>query len=108
MESLLQDIRYGYRMLAKNPGFTLIAVLTLALGIGVNTAIFTVVNHVVLRPLPFAQPDRLMVVWGVIPDFGHEPASLPDYVDWRDQNSVFENLAAYYTSNVNLVGIGAW
>jgi putative ABC transport system permease protein len=97
MNSFLQDLRYSARILIKNPGFTFIAVITLSLGIGANTAIFSVVNAVLLRPLPYYSPDRLMRVWGKNASQGSQPltASLPDYLDWRDQNQVFEQIAAF-------------
>src|SRR5262252_7988678 len=100
METLLQDIRYATRQLLKSPGFAVIAVLTLALGIGANTAIFSVVNGVLLRPLPYHEPDRLVRVWHVPPaksfpgmtKFSVSPAN---YLDWRSQSSSFEQMAAY-------------
>ena len=106
MGNLWQDIRYGFRMLLKKPGFTAIAVLTLALGIGANTAIFSVVNAVLLRPLPFAEPDRLVMVYEKRLKLGRtrNPVSAPDFIDWRAQNTVFENMAAYTWWNANLTG----
>ena len=107
MQSLLQDIRYGVRMLTKNAGFTIIAVLTLALGIGANTAIFSVVNAELLRPLPFHDPGRLVSI-GVTNSrtgwkSGH--ADYPDFEDWRSQNQVFEKMAAYYENKLTLTGV---
>ena len=107
MGPLIQDLRYGLRMLAKNPGFTAVAVLTLALGIGANTAIFSVVNAVLLRPLPLAAPHQLVSVVstrlrGNVPD----NASYPDFADWRAQNHVFSQMAAYNTDNFTLTGQG--
>ncbi len=97
MQSLWQDLRYGARMLLKQPGFTLIAVITLSLGIGANTAIFSVVNAVLLRPLPYREPDRLVALWSANPERGatSRPVSTPDFEDWRAQNRVFEAIAAY-------------
>jgi putative ABC transport system permease protein len=104
MQTLLQDLRYGMRMLFKNPGFTLIAVLTLALGIGANTAIFSVVNAVLLRPLPYPRPERLVRLWE-----SHAPSNLPrfsvtypTFLDWRQQNQSFEKMAAFREDGFNL------
>jgi putative ABC transport system permease protein len=96
MNMIWQDLRYGIRMLVKKPGFTVIAVITLALGIGADTAIFTVVNAALLRPLPYAQPDRLVHLWETTPqkNYPQREASYPDFLDWR-QNQVFEGVAAY-------------
>ncbi len=95
MSTLLQDLRYAFRTLRKKPGFTLVAVTTLALGIGANTAIFSVVKGVLLDPLPYDEPHQLTAVWGFHPQIGRETASLPDFVDWREQNQVFDGLGAY-------------
>src|SRR5215468_4703829 len=102
METLWHDLRYGLRMLLKNPGFTTIAVLTLALGIGANTAIFSVVNTVLLRPLPYAEPERLMWLWDTIPQLSTAPTSLPEFIDWKEQNRSFEQLAAFQSGNMFL------
>jgi putative ABC transport system permease protein len=97
METLLQDLRYGIRVLRKNPGFTLVAVLTLALGIGANTAIFSIVNAVILRPLPFKEPDRIMLLQGNNPQRQLEqfPVSPPDFLDWKSQSRSFSEMAAF-------------
>ena len=107
MQSLLQDIRYGVRMLTKNVGFTAIAVLTLALGIGANTAIFSVVNAELLRPLPFHDPGRLVRVGVNNSRTGWKdgPADYPDFEDWRSQNQVFEKMAAYYDNKLTLTRV---
>ena len=104
MDAILQDLRYGLRMLLKNPGFAAVAVLALALGIGANTAIFSVVNAVLLRPLPFPDPDRLTMVVSVNPAKGFPkfPASPPDFIDWRAQSRVFEEMAAVDGAPYNL------
>ncbi|HWO02379.1 MAG TPA: ABC transporter permease [Blastocatellia bacterium] len=112
METFLQDLRYGSRMLLKRPGFTAVAVLALALGIGANSAIFSVVNGVVLRALPYRDPDRLMMVWSVWPLLQAQagtrefPVSAADFTDWRDQNQVFEQIAAFNSQPFNLTGTG--
>jgi putative ABC transport system permease protein len=107
MDTLLHDLRYGARMLLKTPAFTFVAVLALALGIGANTAIFSVVNAVLLRPLPYADPDRLVLLWQYtsrLPDLDRMFVSYPDYLDWRDQNQAFEHLAVFRDGGANLTG----
>src|SRR5262249_42109582 len=104
METLLQDLRYGARMLLKNPGFTLIAVITLALGIGANTAILSVADKLLLRQLPVKNPSRLALISAesVNPKFQNTIFSYPDYVDYRDQNEVFSDLFAFIAQTVKL------
>lgn len=108
LETLLQDLRYGLRQLRRNPGFTAVAVLTLALGIGANTAIFSVVNAVLLRPLPYKDPGQL--VWGAERfGFSHGPAAVvsPDFTAWKDQNQVFQQIGAFEGGGgANLTGGG--
>src|SRR4051812_43307258 len=107
MDTVLQDFRYGMRTLVKAPGFALAAVLTLALGIGANTAMFSVVNAVLLRPLPIPQPDRLYVISGasVLRHISDGAAlSLPSYQELREVPS-FEQTAAYANDTVTLTGI---
>jgi putative ABC transport system permease protein len=101
-----QDLRYGSRSLRKNPGFTAIAVITLALGIGANTAIFSVVNGVLLRPLPYPEPDRLVMVYGISLQAaqGKTPLCEADFLDWKSQNQVFESLAGFSTNRFNYTG----
>jgi putative ABC transport system permease protein len=109
MDSIFKDIRYGFRSLLKRPGFTAIALLALALGIGANTAIFTLVNAVVIQPLPFPDPDRLVWAWGNIRNGGNRASvSPPDFLDFRSQNKTFEQFAASGTQPlpVNLTGGG--
>ncbi|HEV2663341.1 MAG TPA: ABC transporter permease [Blastocatellia bacterium] len=105
-DEMIQDLRFGVRMLLKHPGFTLIAVITLALGIGANTAIFSVVNAVVLRPLPYPEPERLIRLWESNPGRGWPEfsASAPNFADWRKQQTVFEQLAAYEFATFNITG----
>ena len=108
MESLLKDIRYGIRNLLKHPGFTAIAVITLALGIGANTAMFSVINAVLLRPLPYRDPARLVTIWEQSPerDMYQLPVSLANMRDWIDQSQSFEQISAYTFTNLNLTGTG--
>lgn len=104
MQVLLQDIRYGARMLAKRPAFAVVAVLTLALGIGANTAIFSVVNALILRPLPFSDPDQLVIVYTSNPKVKRDFVPYPDLQDWRRQSQSFGDLAAFVSQSVNLTG----
>ncbi len=112
IETLIQDLRYGVRTLMKSPGFAFVAVLTLALGIGANTAIFSVVNGVLLRALPYYEPERLVMVWADRPilqaqiGLGDFPVAVADFVDWRNQNQVFEQMAALYARFMTLTGGG--
>jgi putative ABC transport system permease protein len=108
MQTLIQDLRFGARMLLKKPGFTSIAIITLALGIGANTMIFSVVNAVLLRPLPFQNPDQLVMIWGKLPAHvsGDIGASAAEFADYRDQNLVFSSIATYTSSSFNLTGAG--
>ncbi len=107
MNSLWQDIRYGLRTLAKNPGFTVIALLTLALGIGANTAIFSVVNAVLLRPLPFAHSDRIVAIGESLPGFSSTmPMNAPDYRAFSERQRSFETLAIYGDKHFDLSGEG--
>jgi putative ABC transport system permease protein len=108
MGTFWQDVRYGIRMLAKNRGFTIIAVLTLALGIGANTAIFSVVNAVLLEPLPYKDPGKLVFVWSTMISQGIDisGSSAPDFREWRGRNRVFTDMAASYYANVDLSAQG--
>jgi putative ABC transport system permease protein len=109
MGQLIQDLKYSARMLTKNPGFTAVAVLTLALGIGANTAIFSVVNAILLRPLPYKDPGQLVQIWETNPlrGFPEFPASPPNFFDWRDQNHSFSQISAVQYDDYNLTGAGA-
>jgi putative ABC transport system permease protein len=102
LELLLKDLRYGFRMLRRKPGFTAVAVLTLALGIGANTAIFSVVNAVLLRPLPYPDSGRLVSVYESLPQGGTGSVSVPNLSDWRAQSDVFTGIAAYQFGDFNL------
>jgi predicted permease len=108
ISDLRQDLRYGLRMLLKNPGFTAIAVLALALGIGANSAIFSVVNTLLLRPLPYKNPSQLVVIWENATHLGF-PKNTPspaNFLDWQKQNTLFEGMAAFAERSFNLTGIG--
>jgi putative ABC transport system permease protein len=108
MRTLWQDLRFGMRMLLKNHGFTSIAVVTLALGIGANTAIFSVVDAVLLRPLPYPEADRLVYLWSTLKSQGilNSGSSMPDYREWRDQNHTLEGLAGFFYADFNLSETG--
>ena len=109
MENYLRDVRYAVRMLIRNPGFTLVAVLALALGIGANTAIFSVVNSLLLRPLPYKTPERLVTLWQDFRARGgpeREWASPDDFYDWRDKNKVFDHVSAVTGWGSTLTGVG--
>jgi putative ABC transport system permease protein len=105
LDSFLQDLRYGARMLRKNPGFTAVAMLTLALGIGANTAMFSVINAVLLRPLPYANPQQLLVLQELSPSVGVHSPSYPDFLDWRKQSKTMPQMAALNNRSFNLSGV---
>src|SRR4030095_3592919 len=108
MQTIWQDLRYGARMLMKSPAVTLIAVIALTLGIGANTALFSVVNAVLLRPLPYADGERLAMVWErkSTSKNPHNVINLGNFYDWKDQNSVFVDMAAFFDRNLNLTSDG--
>src|SRR5580704_9528601 len=106
MDTLLQDLRYGLRMLAKTPGFTAIAILTLALGIGANTALFSVVNGVLLTPLAYPHPGQLVAVYGKTTGFDHAPIGYLNFLDWQHDNQTFSSMAIYRNQDYNFVGTG--
>ena len=105
LETLARDLRFGLRMLVKNPGFAIVAILTLALGIGANTAIFSVVKAVLLRPLPFNDPAHLVRVNESVEHGGRSPVAYPNYLDWRAQSHSFREMAAYADCEMILGGI---
>src|SRR5262245_58217005 len=104
----MSDLKYAIRTLVKTPGFTAIALLTMALGIGANAAIFSVVNAVLWRPLPYPHAERLMMVWIYNPrqGFDKDVASYPTFSDWQSQSRRFERLAAYFGASLSLTGAG--
>src|SRR5579862_9096960 len=111
MQFFWQDLRYGARSLFKNPGFCAVAVLALALGIGPNTAIFTMVNAVLLKPLPIPEPNRVVMIWGTMLKSGFDqlPASAADYLDWKQESHSFDAMAAAFAIpeyGLNVSGVG--
>src|SRR5947209_3590915 len=109
MREVVRDLKYGLRVLRKNPGFAIVAVLVLALGIGANSALFSVVNAVLLRPLPFSDPDHLVHVWHVppqksFPGITRFSVSTANFIDWQQQNSVFDKMAIFTGCRMNLSG----
>jgi predicted permease len=106
MRTLIEDVRYGLRMLGKNPGFTAVALLTLALGIGANTAVFSIVNGVLLNSLPFPDPDKLVVLFESKPNFKEGSISYPNFLDWQRENRAFSSIAAYRPDSFSLTGAG--
>jgi len=108
MENLVQDLRYGVRMLLQKPAFTFVVVLALAVGIGANSAIFSVVNAVLLRPLPYSDPERLVMIWmdNSRINIAEDWHSFPNYTDYRDHNEVLESIAAFNDRSFNITGSG--
>src|SRR5580692_1724948 len=106
METLLQDLRHGLRMLAKSPAFTTIAILTLALGIGANTALFSVVNGVLLTPLAYPQSGQLVALYGNTTGFAQAPINYPNFLDWQRDSQSFSSMAIYRNQDYNFTGTG--
>src|SRR5580700_7523451 len=106
MTALIQDLRFALRMLTKSPAFTVVAVLTLALAIGANTALFSIINGVLLNRLPYPEPDQLVTLHESKPNFATGSISFPNFRDWRDENQSFSSFAIYRTYGFNLMGIG--
>jgi len=104
METLIQDVRYGWRMLRKSPGFTLVAVITLALGIGTNTAMFSVINSVLLRSLPFRDPSRVMFVWKTMSNGSPNAFSTPELLEMQEQGDIFAHMGLFSAVGKNLAG----
>jgi predicted permease len=106
VETIFQDLRYGLRMLAKSPGFTAIAILTLALGIGANTALFSVVNGVLLTPLAYPRSGQLVAIYGRTPGYEHAPINYMNFLDWQRATKTFSSMAMYRNQDYNLIGTG--
>jgi predicted permease len=104
LDEVLRDVRFAARMLRKNPGFTLVVVLTLALGVGANTALFSILNSVVLQPLPYPEASRLVWLAETWPGVEKTSISYPNFIDWREQQTVFDRVGAYRTKSYNLTG----
>jgi hypothetical protein len=106
MNSFWQDVRYGLRVLTKNPGFTAVAVLTLALGIGANSALFSVVNGVLLNPLPFSNPNELVAAYARTATFQESSIPYLNFLDWQKDNHSFVSLSAFRSDDFNMTGVG--
>src|SRR5512143_267391 len=106
MQTLWQDVRYALRMLRKNPSFTAVAVIALTLGIGADSAIFSVVNSVLLKPLPYPESERLVFLSERSPQLEGMSIAYPNFTDWREQNDAFENIGVFRRQNFNLTGSG--
>src|SRR5881227_3873644 len=108
MGTVIQDLRYGLRLLLKRPGFMIVAVITLALGIGANTAIFSVVNGILLKPLPYPHPEELVAVWLAAPGLNIKDLNLgpADYFIFREQGRTFQDIGLYMGSTVSITGSG--
>src|SRR5580698_7932065 len=104
MEKLIQDVRYGLRMLRKAPGFTVVAIVTLALGIGANTAMFSVINSVLLHSLPFRDPGRIMVVWKTMSNSQPNAFSTPAFLEMQQQGDILAHMGAFSGTSFNLAG----
>jgi len=105
VETLIQDIRFALRVLRNDPGFALVAVLVLAIGIGANTAIFSVVDTVLLRPLPYPHAERLVFIENVSQNAGHTPMSYANFLFWRDQHQLFDQVMTYFSSTAAINGL---
>src|SRR5438477_6883496 len=106
MTQLLQDFRFALRMFRKNPGFAATAICSLALGIGGSSAIFSVVNASILRPIPFADADRLVMIWDLPKAAATTPISYPKFQAWREQRDIFEEVGSFAVGAVSLTGLG--
>ena len=106
MEALWSDLKFGVRMLLRSPGFALVAILTLALGIGANTALFSLVNGILLAPLRFPQADRLVALYQHKPEFEYSSISYPNFLDWQRDNQTFQSVAAFRPDDFSLTGLG--
>src|ERR1700745_788987 len=106
MKTLLQDVRYGTRMLLKSPSFAAIAILTMALGIGANTALFSVVNGVLLNPLAYPHSGQLVALYGNTPGFDQVPIAYLNFLDWQRDTQTFSSMAMYRNNDYNFIGTG--